>query len=180
MMEYAENVKARMVRRMLGPDRVTATSLSEETGISQATLSRWRLAAVSIKGVSSTKTPVPPPTEAADTTQRRPQDWTALERAQAVLAASTLGEDELGEFLRRQGVHREQLDAWKDALEEALAQPQRGRRSSVDAKRIKELEREVARKDKALAETAALLVLKKKMSLLWGDEDDDTDPRSDK
>ena len=59
-------------------------------------------------------------------------------------------------------------------------QPQRGRRTTSDAKRIKELEREVARKDKALAETAALLVLKKKMSLLLGDEADDTDPRSDK
>jgi transposase len=178
MMEYAENVKARMLRRMLGPDAVTATSLAQETGISQATLSRWR-AAASIKGVSSTK-PTQPPTPETTTVAKRQQDWTALERAQAVLAASALGEAELGEFLRREGLHREQLDAWKDALEEALAQPQRGRRTTSDAKRIKELEREVARKDKALAETAALLVLKKKMSLLLGDEADDTDPRSDK
>lgn len=179
MMEYAENVKARMVRRMLGPDAVTATSLAQETGISQATLSRWRLAAVSIKGVSSPKPPVTPSTETT-ASPKRPQDWTALERAQAVLAASKLSEDELGEFLRRQGLHREQLDVWKEALEEALAQPQRGRRASGDTKRIKELEREVARKDKALAETAALLVLKKKMSLLWEEEADDTDPRNEK
>jgi transposase-like protein len=54
------------------------------------------------------------------------------------------------------------------------------RAASGDAKRIKELERELVRKDKALAETAALLVLKKKMALLWGDADDDTPPRSDK
>jgi transposase len=176
-MEYADHVKARMVRRMLGPDAVSATSLSAETGISQATLSRWR--AASIEGVSRAKAPVSPTTKTA-TTPKRPQDWTALERAQAVLAASQLDESELGEFLRRQGLHREQLEAWTSALEEALAQPRPGRRSSGDAKRIKELEREVARKDKALAETAALLVLKKKMTALWGGEDDDTDPRSDK
>jgi hypothetical protein len=97
-----------------------------------------------------------------------------------VLEASQLDEGELGEFLRRQGLHHEQLEEWTSALEEALAQPRQGRRSSGDAKRIKELEREVARKDKALAETAALLVLKKKMAVLWGEEDDDTDPRNDK
>jgi transposase len=175
-MEYADNVKARMVRRMVGPDAVSATSLATETGISQATLSRWR--AASIKDVSNAKPPSTPSTDSA--TPKRPQDWTALERAQAVLAASELDENELGEFLRRQGLHREQLDEWTSALEEALAQPRQGRRSSGDAKRIKELEREVARKDKALAETAALLVLKKKLAVLWGDEDDDTDPRSDK
>jgi transposase len=129
--------------------------------------------------VTRTKPPTTTKTETVGA-QKRPQDWTALERAQAVVAASGLGEEALGEYLRQQGLHREQLDEWKLALEEALAQPQRGRRVSGDGKRIKELERELARKDKALAETAALLVLKKKMSLLWGDEDDDTDPRNDK
>src|SRR5580698_10270694 len=172
-MEYAESLKARVLRRMLGPDAVSATSLSAETGISQATLSRWR--AASIKSVSSSKAPAPPTTQ-TESTPKRPQDWTAMERAQVVLTASQLDENELGEFLRRQGLHREQLEEWTDALEEALAQPRQGRRSPGDAKRIKELEREVARKDKALAETAALLVLKKKMAALWGDEDDDTDP----
>jgi transposase InsO family protein len=170
-MEYAENIRARMIRRMLGPDAVSATSLAQETGISQATLSRWRLTAASIQGVSSTKPPSssPEPTAAP----KRPQDWTALERAQAVLAASQLNEAELGEFLRCQGLYREQLEEWQRALEDALAQPRRPARSASDAKRIKELEREVARKDKALAETAALLVLKKKMELLWGEGDDD-------
>lgn len=175
-MEYAENVKARMVRRMLGPDSVSATRLAVETGISQATLSRWL--AASIKGVSTSK-PDAPTTE-PPAAPKRPQDWTALERAQAVLAASQLDEAQLGEFLRREGLHREQLEEWTSALEEALAQSRSARRPSADAKRIKELEREVARKDKALAETAALLVLKKKMAAFWGDEDEDTDPRSDK
>jgi transposase len=175
-MVYAENVKARMFRRMVGPDAVSATSLARETGISQATLSRWL--AASIKGVSNSK-PDAPTTEVT-ATPKRPQDWTALERAQAVLAASQLDETQLGEFLRRAGLHREQLEEWTSALEEALAQTRQVRRPSADAKRIKELEREVARKDKALAETAALLVLKKKMAVLWGAEDDDTDPRSDK
>ena len=56
-MEYADSVKARMVRRLVGPDAVSANSLATETGISQATLSRWL--AASIKRVSNTKPPAP-------------------------------------------------------------------------------------------------------------------------
>lgn len=166
-MEYSDVVKARMVRRMLGPNGVSATALEAETGIPQPTLSRWLRATASIKGVSRTKpstTPTTPPAPETPATPKRPQDWSAMERAQAVLAASELADEELGEFLRRQGLHREQLDEWRSAFEEALAQPRRSHRPSNDAKRIKELEREIARKDKALAETAALLVLKKRGS----------------
>ena len=168
-----------MVRRMVGPSAVSASRLEDETGIPQPTLSRWLREAASIKDVSR---PKPPSTPSAPTPAepKRPQDWTALERAQLVLEASQLSEDELGEFLRRKGLHREHLDAWVEALEEALARPPRRPGRSADAKRIKELEREIARKDKALAETTALLVLKKKLAALWGEEDDDTDERSGK
>lgn len=180
-MEYAETVRARMVLRMLGPNAVTATALATETGISQATLSRWLREAATIKGVSRSKPPSSPPSSSPPSVEpKRPQDWTALERAQVVLEASQLSEEELGELLRRKGLHREHLEAWVSALEAALARPVRQAARSADAKRIKELERELARKDKALAETAALLVLKKKMALLLGDEDDDTDERSGK
>ncbi len=48
------------------------------------------------------------------------------------------------------------------------------RQKNVDVKRIRTLEKELNRKDKALAETAALLVLKKKVQEIWGDEDDPT------
>ena len=43
---------------------------------------------------------------------------------------------------------------------------------------MRELEKQLRRKDRALAEAAALLVLQKKIQALWGDEDDDTEPRS--
>jgi len=179
-MEYTANVKARMVRRMLGPNAVSASRLEEETGISQPTLSRWLREAASIRDVSPAKPPSTPPAPTTPAEPKRPQDWTALERAQVVLEASELDEAELGEFLRRKGLHREHLTAWMEALEEALARPPRRAGRTADAKRIKELEREIARKDKALAETTALLVLKKKLAVLWGEEDDDTDEQSGK
>ena len=58
-----------------------------------------------------------------------------------------------------------------DALQNSSSK-KKARRNTVDAKRIRALEKELNRKDKALAETAALLVLKKKVQEIWGDEDD--------
>jgi hypothetical protein len=136
---------------MVGPAAVTATALEAETGIPQPTLSRWLRGAASIKVV--------PMTPEGPVEAKRPQDWTPMERAQLVLEASGLSDEALGELLRRRGVHREQLDEWRAALEAAFAPP--SAKPSGDAKRIRELEREVARKDKALAETTALLVLQK-------------------
>jgi transposase-like protein len=179
-MEYSELVRARSVRRMLGPGAISATELSRETGIPQPTLSRWLRGAASLRLVSSK---AEPPKAQAPDAEKRPQDWSPKERMKFVLEADGLGEQELGELLRRRGVHREEFDAWRVALDEAFAPPRPSRRSP-EAKRIKELEREVARKDKALAETAALLVLQKKLQLLFpdgqADEDGDTDDGSDK
>ena len=82
------------------------------------------------------------------------------------MAAAALGPGELGAFLRREGVHEAELeqcrvavvDGATSALEGGAPRPSaRG----ADTKRIKELERQIRRKDKALAETAALLVLQK-------------------
>ncbi len=84
-----------------------------------------------------------------------------------------------GAFLRR-GVHEAELEQWRAAVLDAgqAALEGGGSRAAtrgVEGKRIKELERELRRKDKALAEAAALLVLQKKVREIWGDGDDDTD-----
>ena len=68
------------------------------------------------------------------------------------------------------------LAEWKAAMLEALS-PQR--KTTGDSRRVRELEKQLRRKDKALAEAAALLVLQKKVRALWGDEDDDTGSKSD-
>jgi len=180
MMEYSELVRARMVRRMVGPGALGATALARETGIPQPTLSRWLRGAASLRLVS-TKQDESNQVDAAAPEAKRPQDWSPKERMQFVLEADGLGDQELGELLRGRGVHREQLDSWRAALAEAFAQPNASRRSP-EGKRIKALEREVARKDKALAETAALLVLQKKVHLLFPDgvyAGDDTDEETD-
>jgi hypothetical protein len=103
---------------------------------------------------------------------RRPQDWSASEKFRAVLETNDLPEDELGEFLRSKGLHDAHLQEWREQAEAALDKNV----STPDGKlkkEVKRLNREVRRKDKALAETAALLVLSKKLRALWEDEGED-------
>jgi transposase-like protein len=89
----------------------------------------------------------------------------------------------MGALLRRRGLHAAQLAEWRKQVTEALKGPggKAGRKAAnVGARRVRDLERELKRKDKALAEVGALLVLKKKVQAIWGDGDDDTDPKNDK
>ncbi len=112
---------------------------------------------------------------------RRPQDWTTEQKLAVVLDAQGLAEAELGGFLRQRGLHGSTLTDWRETVLRG-AKAELGGRSDkqpgLEAKRIRELERELARKDKALAEAAALLVLQKKFRALMGAEDDDTEPKT--
>jgi transposase len=152
-------------------------SLSRETGVSQTSLSRWREQATTLGSLTKRKPPAVTPSGSSP--QRRPDDRSAEEKLRLVLDASALGEASLGEFLRRNGVHETDLAAWRQAALSGLSNPTVMQARPGDARRVRELERELRRKNDALAETAALLVLKKKVLSIWGDADDDTKPGSE-
>jgi transposase-like protein len=169
---YTESFKAKMVQRLSVPNAISAIRLSKEVGVSQAQLSRWLLRARKVDSMSKDR----PSDRVVQTgSSARP----AEEKLRIVMAAAALGPDELGAFLRREGVHEADLQQWRDAVAEGATSALEGgapRSSSrgADTRRIKELERELRRKDRALAETAALLVLQKKVHEIWGDGDDGT------
>jgi transposase-like protein len=168
-----------MVRKMVGPNRVSATALGREVGIAQTTLSRWLQGTGALAGLA-----IPPSGEGSEdiVTCRRPRDWPAEEKLKAVIEAQSLCAEDLGAFLRRKGLHEAQLQEWRAIILTGLGgQPVRpSANGSAAGRRIRELERELDRKDKALAETAALLVLQKKARAIWGDEDAPTGKKSGK
>lgn len=93
------------------------------------------------------------------------------------MEAAALDEEQLGAFLREKGLHLTHLEQWRMQMLDGLqngSSKKRIRGKKDDTKRIRALEKELRRKDKALAETAVLLVLKKKVQEIWGDEDDPT------
>ena len=175
-MKYSQGFKARMVRRMTGREKISGTALAAEVGVPQPTLSRWTREARTVLSMGGT---AKQPEDAG----KSPRQWSAEEKLQVVLEAAGLSDNELGEFLRRKGLHTVELEEWHrlatEAAQVALSGPKKGRsKKSPEARRIKELEKELLRKDRALAEVAALLTLKKKAQAIWGDEDDDTSTRS--
>ena len=173
MREHSEAFKSKLVQRMLMPGGPTATTLSREVGISQPTLSRWLREAATLEPVTKRrKRPAVPPIQSSVT--QRPEDRSADEKLRLVLEASALPEVQLGEFMRRHGLHEADLAAWRETALGALGATPVAQSRSGDARRVRELEKELRRKDKALAETAALLVLQKKVRAIWGDGDDDT------
>ena len=182
--QYSEAFRSRMVARMVGPRAVSANALSHEVGVSQVALSRWLRNAYSVESM----------TRPSRNTKKGKNTWTGAEKLRVLTEAAGISESDLGALLRREGLHEAQLVEWRQAAEAALGETTRGRapKPSGEAARdamhaaahIKELEREIRRKDKALAETAALLVLKKKVQEIWGessgDEDDTTGRRRGK
>lgn len=166
-MQYANGFKARMVQRLSGPEGISATALSKEVGVSQATLSRWLRAASTVGAMGGGQ-------NNRESGGKTPHRWTAEEKLRVLSEASKLSGEELGAFLRKEGLHTAQLDEWHKLAAEALAGPKKRSKKSPEAKRIKELEKELLRKDRALAEVTALLALKKKAQQIWGDEDDGT------
>lgn len=171
MAQYTQKFRLGMVRRMIGPNRVSATALSDESGVAQPTLSRWLREAGSLPDMENEpESPAPPP----PATERTPQ-----EKFRLLHDAHGLVGESLGAFLRREALHEADLEAWRAAALKALTPEPKAvsrRPKSSDQKRIAELERQVQRKDRALSEAAALLVLSKKVQALWGDEGADTEP----
>ena len=109
---------------------------------------------------------------------KTPEKWTSREKFMAVLATSSMNEYEKGEYCRKQGIFSEHLDAWTTACIDANENASESAKElrvllKEEASRSKELERELKRKEKALAEAAALLVLRKKAAAIWGENEED-------
>lgn len=170
---YSEAFRRRMVQRMSGPGGTTATALSAEVGISQPTLSRWLREAgkARVEAMSGKKQGTPKASR-----RRRPSERTGEEKFRIVMAAAGLEESELGAFLRREGLHDEDLVRFREEVRAAAIaglSARKTRGETAEQRRIRELEGDLKRKDAALAETAALLVLRKKAVALWGEEGED-------
>ena len=178
MPKYNAGFRSRMVRRMAGPEGISATALAKEVGVPQPTLSLWLRRASSVRVMAHDRDDKEKPRAS------RTKSCTPEEKLRVILQASALSEEELGAFLRREGLHGAQLEEWRaKALEAASAALQsatsKKRGPTPEAIRIRELEKELLRKDRALAEVTALLALKKKLEALWGDAEDNTSTKNE-
>lgn len=169
-MKYPEERKANILKKLQPPYSRTIAQLADEEGISIATLYLWRKQARAAGQLM--------PDDVAD-----PEGWSSRDKFNAVLETASLSEQELAEYCRRKGLYPEQIRRWRAQCEKANAMSREADRKESESlreerKRSKALERELRRKEKALAETAALLTLRKQPRRSGGTRRYDQHPRS--
>lgn len=165
MPSYSEERKQQILNKLLPPSNMTVAEVARNEGIGLQTLYNWRDKA------KQQGRPVPgsKPTS---------EHWSAEAKFATVLETASLNEAELSEYCRAKGLYIDQVKAWKaDALRGFMSSREQEleakRQRQADHKEIRQLKSELRRKEKALAETAALLVLRKKLNALWENDNED-------
>lgn len=165
MKRYTVERREWAIQQMMPPLNRAVVELAEATGITTVTLRTWR------KEARAEGKIVPGDGKQSDR-------WSSTDKFRIVLETAPLSEAELSEYCRAKGLQPEQIRQWRLTCEQAngVAVLKPNTSPAADSKaqqRIRELERELRRKDAALAETAALLVLRKKAEAIWGKDEEE-------
>jgi len=159
---YTKEFKQSMVQKFLTNPNRSAKSLSVEAGVPISTLRGWKNLYCQSKGTVLSK-----------------KKLTPEDKFNVVILTASMSEAEKSEYCRKNGIYSEEIEQWKkDCIAGcgSTSYVKTIKRSKIERKLEQEtklLKKELNRKDKALAETAALLVLKKKANAIWGDPEDE-------
>ena len=164
-MGYSLERKEAVLKKMLPPNQRSIPVLSKEEGISEPTLYAWRSAARKEGRLMPDS-------------KNTPTGWSSRDKFSAVVETASLSQAELAEYWRSKGIHTSQLESWREACMQANdwereSNAQLKSATKAADKKTKTLERELARKEKALAEAAALLVLRGKLDARYGADEDE-------
>ncbi|NTU58878.1 MAG: transposase [Chlorobiaceae bacterium] len=161
-MGYSHAVRQSLLKKVLRPEGRSIVEVSRETGVNEQTIRNWIKRSES--GIFD------------DGNQDScPRFLTPREKYQLVVEAAGIENEKLGEFLRERGLHSEHITIWDQELRDMIDKKNDPKDQELKElkKKNKELEKELQRKEKALAEAAALLILKKKLDTLTREHEDD-------
>jgi transposase len=160
MQTYTADLKEQIARKMMPPNNQSIAQLNRETGIPVPTLYSWR------KQYRSKGFVVP-------NNAKNSSQWDAKAKLAVLMQTAQMNQAEQSEYCREHGLYPEQLNSWKQEFESVGASATSSAELAAERKKTKKLEKELRRKDKALAEAAALLVLQKKAQAIWGINEED-------
>ncbi|HHL3494136.1 TPA: transposase [Legionella pneumophila] len=168
--KYTESIKASVLSKALAPNAPSIIELAKEFNIPKATVYTW---VINMKNKNNKK----------EQAQHRPKDRTPAFKLQAVMDTLGKTEEEQSAYCRAHGIYYDHIEAWRKQILESLgasastADKAKEKENKAELQRtqdeMKALKSNLKRKDKALAELTALLVLKKKADLLWGESEGD-------
>ncbi|GAE37708.1 transposase IS3/IS911 family protein [Halalkalibacter akibai JCM 9157] len=162
---YSREQKEAIVKRMMPPHNESVATISKEEGITEVTLYKWR------KSAREAGVATPGNGQTSD-------KWSSQDKFLIVMETFAMNETELAEYCRKKGLYREQIEAWRVACLQANGQvfdqsKELNGALKEEKKRAKQLEKDLQKKEKALAEAAALLLLRKKAQAIWGDDEEE-------
>lgn len=160
MPRYSIERKAAVLDKMLPPHNLSIPEVSNQEGISQGCLYNW------LKQARLEGKPVP------GSRKETPEDWSPQDKFAVVMETASMNEAEVAEYCRSKGLYPEQIKRWKQTFIQGFGQVKPDSEVKASRKKIKTLEKEIHRKDRALAEAAALLILQKKVQALWAEDED--------
>ncbi|ACT07404.1 transposase IS3/IS911 family protein [Dickeya chrysanthemi Ech1591] len=151
--------KTSVLAKLLPPYNMTVAAVAQMEGISEATLYNWR------NNAKTEGKPVPG-------AEKNSEQWPAEARFAVIVETATLSETEIAEYCRKKGLYPAQITQWRQAF---LQIPSTDDKAALkqSQKENKQLKKELQRKEKALAEAAAILVLRKKLRDYYGETDED-------
>lgn len=158
MKKYSLEFKKQAIEKLVNRGGKPVSAIIEELGVPSPTLYQWKSQFAKVSGMSKSS---------------RPQDRSGEEKLNCLVEYTQASEAERGEVLRKHGVHKEHIEEWLHQAQTAWKHNAVGKHvarseQAADRKKIKDLEKDLHRKNRALAETTALLILKKKADLIWG------------
>ncbi len=160
--------KERLLAKVFSTHAPRPVELARKAGIPYATLNTWIYMAKKKHLIKS------------ETVSKKPQDHGNAEaKFRAVFDTFQMKEEERGAYCRKHGLYTHDLDDWKKQVLALFSKEKdtTDKEQRIEVRQLsaenKQLKHELNRKEKALIEASALLLLKKKASLIWGDNEDD-------
>lgn len=158
--EFSQEFKESVVVKLVSRGNQTIAEVCKQIGIAKSTGARWIGECARSSGMKKSNIS---------------EQWSAEKKLNSIIESSSLQAEELGVFLRKEGLHSQQLERWRAEILRVLGPL--GKKTNIVKdnrdQKILELEQDLHRKDKALAEVSALLILQKKANLFWGNKSED-------
>ena len=166
MASYSSERKDSILKKLLPPQSMSVAEVARQESISVKTLYHWR--------DQAKKLGLPVPGKTSYT-----EDWSAETKLAVIVETAALSESELSQYCREKGLYPEQLKRWREGclagFQTSKTQDKEARKQArIDKDQIKSLKKDLRIKEKALAEAAALLILRKKLKAFWGEDDEES------
>ena len=159
--KFSPEFKQAIVKKLLSRGELTVEQFCQQNGLVLSTVTRWQSDCANVSRMNHKKN----------------KSKLSSENILKIISETySLNEEDLGIYLRKNGLHSNQLTEWRSSFLSLMNQPKinPNKKDERDVE-IKDLKKNLRKKDAALAEVSALLILQKKANLLWPSPNEDED-----